>query len=95
MEKLHGPRRVAEGVLFALDAPDAREVAVTGEFTNWSREGIAMRRDPDDGLWKVVVDITPGEYEYRFIVDGVWVRDPNNRDYVRNEFGQENSLLIV
>ncbi len=95
MEKLHGPRRVAEGVLFVLDAPDAREVAVTGEFTNWSREGIAMQRDPGDGLWKVVVDITPGEYEYRFIVDGVWVRDPNNRDYVRNEFGQENSLLIV
>ena len=38
---------------------------------------------------------TPGEYEYRFIVDGVWIRDPNNVDYTRNEFGQENSLLIV
>ncbi len=95
MEKLHGPRRVPEGVMFALDAPQAKEVRVTGEFSNWSREGLAMDKDGADGLWKVVADIEAGEYEYRFIVDGVWVRDPNNNDYVRNEFGQENSLLIV
>jgi chromosome partitioning protein len=95
MEKLHGPRRVPEGVMFALDAPQSKEVRVTGEFTNWSRDGLPMDKDGDDGLWKTVVDIAPGEYEYRFIVDGVWIRDPNNKDYVRNEFGQENSLLIV
>jgi chromosome partitioning protein len=95
MEKLHGPRRVAEGVVFALEAPEAQEVRVTGEFSNWSREGEPLRQDASDGLWKVVLDITPGEYEYRFIVDGVWIRDPNNKDYIRNEFGQENSLLIV
>jgi len=95
MEKLHGPQRVPEGVMFALDAPQQKDVRVTGEFTNWSREGLAMDKDAADGLWKIVVDIAPGEYEYRFIVDGVWIRDPNNKDYVRNEFGQENSLLIV
>jgi hypothetical protein len=95
MEKLHGPRRVPEGVMFALDAPQSKEVRVTGEFTNWSRDGMPMEKDGEDGLWKAVVDIPPGEYEYRFIVDGVWIRDPNNKDYIRNEFGQENSLLIV
>jgi cellulose biosynthesis protein BcsQ len=95
MEKLHGPQRVPEGVMFAIDAPQSNDVRVTGEFTNWSRDGLAMEKDTADGLWKVVVDVAPGEYEYRFIVDGVWIRDPNNKDYVRNEFGQENSLLIV
>lgn len=95
MEKLHGPRQVPEGVMFLLDAPDAREVRVTGEFNNWSREGMGMSKDTQDGMWKIVVDVPPGEYEYRFIVDGVWIRDPNNKDYIRNEFGQENSLLIV
>jgi 1,4-alpha-glucan branching enzyme len=81
--------------MFALDAPQSNRVHVTGEFTNWSREGLEMEKDATDGLWKLVVDIPPGEYEYRFIVDGVWIRDPNNQDYVRNEFGQENSLLVV
>lgn len=94
-EKLHGPRKVSGGVLFRLDFPQAREVAVTGEFNNWSTEGIPMQKDTKDGFWKAVLDIEPGEYEYRFIVDGIWIRDPNNRDFVRNEFGQENSLLVV
>lgn len=90
-----GPQRVEQGVVFTLDAPAAARVVLTGEFTNWSRHGIALERDPADGLWKAVVDVAPGEYEYRFIVDGVWIRDPGNQDYVRNEFGQENSLLVV
>jgi chromosome partitioning protein len=89
------PQRVSDGVMFTLDAPGAAEVAVTGEFTRWSRQGVTLVRDERDGLWKAVVDIEPGEYEYRFIVDGVWMRDPGNQDYVRNEFGQENSLLVV
>ena len=59
------------------------------------RPGATPRRDPADGIWKVVLQVGPGEYQYRFIVDGVWIRDPNNIDITRNEFGQENSLLIV
>jgi chromosome partitioning protein len=95
IEKLYGPQTVSEGVLFTLEAPEATEVLVTGEFTNWSREGIPLERDAADGIWKTIADIEPGEYEYRFVVDGVWIRDPNNKDYIRNEFGQENSLLVV
>jgi chromosome partitioning protein len=95
MEKLHGPRVTAGSVNFAVDAPAAESVFLTGEFTNWSREGIRMERDGDDGLWKVAVELDPGEYEYRYIIDGVWIKDPRNVDSVLNEFGQENSLLIV
>lgn len=95
MVKLHGPRRVEEGILFVLDAPNAETVHMTGEFTNWSREGLKMERDEKDGTWKALLHLEPGEYEYRFIVDGVWIKDPANVDSVLNEFGQENSLLIV
>jgi chromosome partitioning protein len=95
MEKLHGPKIVKEGVLFTLDAPGAGKVNLTGEFTRWSREGIPLEKDASDGLWKVLVDLEPGEYEYRYIIDGVWIKDPKNVDSVLNEFGQENSLLIV
>jgi len=95
MVRLHGPRRVEEGILFVLNAPNAQNVYLTGEFTNWSREGIRMEKDEKTGLWRAVLHLEPGEYEYRFIVDGVWIKDPNNTDSVLNEFGQENSLLIV
>lgn len=95
MERLHGPKKVAEGVLFSLHAPHASAVSVTGAFTKWSRGGIPLVRDPKDGLWKVVIDIKPGEYEYRFVVDGVWIRDPGNKKFAPNGFGQENSVLLV
>jgi chromosome partitioning protein len=95
MARLHGPRQVKEGILFVLDTPHADNVYLTGEFTNWSREGIKMSKDTKDGLWKAIMHLEPGEYEYRFIVDGIWIKDPNNADSVLNEFGQENSLLIV
>lgn len=95
MVRLHGPRRVPEGILFVLNAPNARNVYLTGEFANWSSEGIRMEKDERAGLWKAVLHLEPGEYEYRFIVDGVWIKDPDNTDSVLNEFGQENSLLIV
>ena len=95
MVRLHGPRRVDEGILFIIDAPNAESVHLTGEFTNWSREGMRMEHGDEDGLWRAVLHLEPGEYEYRFIVDGVWIKDPGNADSVLNEFGQENSLLIV
>ena len=95
MVRLHGPRRVTEGILFVLNAPNARSVYLTGEFTNWSREGIRMEKDEKTGFWTSILHLEPGEYEYRFILDGVWIKDPNNTDSVLNEFGQENSLLIV
>jgi chromosome partitioning protein len=95
MVRLHGPRPVDDGILFTLDAPNAQNVYLTGEFTNWSREGVRMRKDEKDGFWKATLLLDPGEYEYRYIVDGIWIKDPNNTDSVLNEFGQENSLLIV
>lgn len=95
MKKLHGPKKLPEGVLFVLDAPNASRVCVTGAFNDWSRKGIPLERDPQDGLWKVTVDIEPGAYEYRFIVDGAWIRDPGNKESIPNGFGQENSLLVV
>jgi chromosome partitioning protein len=90
-----GPQRVSEGVLFTLDVPGASEVYVAGEFPDWPREGRRLARDPADGLWKAILDLPPGEYDYHFVVDGVSIRDPANRDYTRDEFGQESSHLAV
>jgi hypothetical protein len=95
IKRLHGPRIVEEGVLFSIEAPSAESVYLTGEFTNWSRNGISMTRGSSNGLWEVSLHLEPGEYEYRFIIDGSWIKDPKNDDTVVNEFGQENSLLIV
>lgn len=89
-----GPARPPGLVQLAANFPDAESVAVTGDFTDWSIEGMGMQQR-DDGVWSLELDVEPGCYEYKFIVDGVWKVDPENPERVRNNYGQLNSILVV
>lgn len=41
------------------------------------------------------LDLRPDRHEYKFIVDGEWVRDPGNPDMVVNQHGTFNSVLRI
>ena len=93
-----GPTPAAEPVVyvqFTLDAPDARSVAVSGDFNQWS--GDAALEDADgDGIWTLRVAVEPGVHEYMFVVDGErWVTDPNADRYADDGFGNRNAVLAV
>lgn len=72
---------------------DARNVVLSGSFNRWNEQLFKMHKT-DDG-WVIALQIKPGEYEYKFIVDGQWIIDPNNPDKRQNEFGGENSVINV
>lgn len=88
------PVKTKERASFRLQAPNAKNVAVTGDFTSWDEKGIKMKKSKE-GVWSVGVDLKPGRYEYKFIVDNQWTRDPANGKVVVNSFGSENSILEV
>jgi chromosome partitioning protein len=72
-------------------AGEGREVQIAGVFNGW--QPAAMRRNKD-GRWEAAVDLIPGQYEYKFVVDGRWIVDPDNaRVEVKNNI--VNSVLIV
>lgn len=79
---------------FKLFAPEAKEVTLVGDFSNWQGDECPMRR-AKDGSWKKLVQLNPGRYEYRFVVDGHWWTDPENPDRQQNPYGQDNSVLVV
>jgi enterochelin esterase family protein len=61
-------------VIFRLRAPQAHEVAVSGE---WGPNG-AMTKDAA-GVWSVTIGpVKPDLYGYGFVVDGVRILDPAN-----------------
>ena len=91
---LHGPAVSSAGVRFEADFPLARTVRVTGSFCDWSAKGLPLNRR-QDGLWECHLDLSRGEHQYRFIVDGSWLPDPHNSRTVPNEFGGANSLVVV
>ncbi len=72
---------------------DAKKVIVAGSFNKWNEDLFKMNK-VEDG-WELTLKIKPGVYEYRFIVDGKWMEDPNNIHKVRNEFYEYNSLIDI
>jgi 1,4-alpha-glucan branching enzyme len=49
----------------------------------------------DGGRWEATVALQPGRYQYKFIVDGQWLHDPNARENVANPHGSLNSVMEV
>lgn len=81
-------------VSFAFHKPDAKGVAVCGEFNGWSPTATPMKRH-DDGHWETTVALGPGRYQYKLIVDGEWIVDPAAQKNVPNEHGSLNSVIEV
>jgi 1,4-alpha-glucan branching enzyme len=77
---------------FSLEAAEAKEVFLTGDFNNWSPRKLAMRRD-ENGMWNKRVMLSPGNHEYKFLVDGQWKEDPRNNRRCPNCFGSYNSIV--
>jgi len=78
---------------FVLTAPNAKQVAVAGDFSGWQPVH-AMTRS-DNGVWTVVVPLDPGVHDYAFVVDGQrWIPDPAAPS-VNDGFGGVNSRVAV
>ena len=73
-----GFAKVAGGIEFTYDDPYAGSVHLAGDFNNWSMNADPLTMD-DEGVWRAVIDLSPGTYEYKFVVNGSdWIADPEN-----------------
>jgi 1,4-alpha-glucan branching enzyme len=87
-------KKTIQSTEFALHAPDSKEVFLAGDFNDWSTTKHRLRKFKNDRCVKKL-KLKPGKYEYQFIVDGDWWTDPANPSRNVNEFGTENSVLVV
>lgn len=84
----------AEPHTFELSAPGAQRVYLAGEMTGWSDRKQALRRGAD-GTWRITVELAPGEWLYKFIVDGRWIADPASPDHDADGQGGQHSFVFV
>ncbi len=76
-------------------SPDAKSVAIVGDFNSWSQE-IPLRRQDNSGYWVNQILLTPGKYNYSLIIDGERrVADPTADYVVDDDFGTKNSVIRV
>jgi len=94
MAKTSNKKQKVKKTEFSLLAPSAQSVFLSGDFNQWDLSSRPLRRDKN-GMWKISLPLAPGQYEYRFFVDGEWQSDPSCCDFVNNPFGTSNCLKIV
>jgi hypothetical protein len=55
---------------------DAGRVFLAGNFNNWDPNELMMEKTGNG--WQLPYKLAPGNYEYKFIMDGRWIPDPAN-----------------
>jgi 1,4-alpha-glucan branching enzyme len=84
----------AQRVHFDYVFPEAGRVALAGTFNDWRPEATRMIA-LGEGRWAKELLLPPGTYEYRVVVDGVWMPDPLAVETTPNPFGGVNSVRKV
>ncbi len=80
---------------FSISAPEAKNVYIVGDFNSWRADDTSRLEPLPDGIWEKKMALKPGNYKYKFIVDGEWRQDPANLRSATNNFGGVDSLLSV
>ena len=65
-----------------------------GDFNDW-KPTVGKMNKGKNGAFQLKMKLAPGEYQYKFIVDGVWFNDPRAQGQIMNPYGTLNSLVRV
>ena len=82
-------------VTFTLHADKGKAVYLAGEFNKWNTTAKKMIYKARSGVYAATVNLAPGNWQYKFVVDGIWCADPENADSVANDQGTFNSVVTV
>jgi enterochelin esterase family protein len=84
-------------VTFRLNAPDAEEVKISGDWMpaeGWIPGSADMKKN-ENGLWTYTTEpLKPELYNYSFVIDGFRTTDPNNPFLVRDVASVMNIFII-
>lgn len=95
-------------VKFVFDSPSSQVVFLAGQFNNWTWEKakvsenetvnvvIEMERNKQTGFWEKFVYLSPGKYQYKYVLDGgTWKYDQNTLEKTDDGYGGFNSVIVV
>lgn len=82
-------------LVFEVSAHPDSKVFIAGTFNDWNPTTHPLEHHPEDGLFRATLLLSPGHYEYKFVVDGHWIIDPSCPNWMPNEFGTLNSVVHV
>lgn len=88
-------------VEFTCHASGADSVFLVGTFNDWNAAANEMEKTAKD-RWITSLDLAPGHYEFKFVVDGEWCCEVGCEEggagcpkCVPNQFGTMNRVIEV
>ncbi len=72
---------------------EAEAVAIYGSFNDWIQTKNYCAREGDG--WVCRVDLAPGKYTYKFLVDGIGLNDPTNSATEDDGNGHRDSVIVI
>ncbi len=91
----YGLHQIDQATMFVSLYPHADDVAIAGDFNSWHPGKTKMKRVGESGVWQAKMELPPGRYRYRLVVDGKWQQDPYNEMAEMNPYGEMNSILEI
>ena len=101
LEEFYGVRQVPEGLLFVAHFPNARSVAIAGDFNNWNPDRMTSDLDTRDGggaadtFRTLVAASQPVSVSALVVDERHWQSDPHNVHCEPNPFGELDSVVEV
>jgi len=93
-----GPNVTPAGVVFNFK-PDGNpsKIFLAGSFNDWNPANpkYLLKNDGPNGMWTITVKLMPGSYQYKFVADGQWIKDPNSPGSAPDGFGAQNGQFDV
>lgn len=86
-------KATTKNVTFTVHADKGKAVYVAGEFNKWNPTAKKMAFKA--GVYSAKLKLAPGDYQYKFVIDGTWCADPENANAVPNDQGTYNSVITV
>jgi len=79
---------------FVIFEPGVQQAEIAGSFTRWNP--LPMSPSGRNGYWEVTIELSPGEYEYSYVLDGKKsVADPTVQFREEDDFGNINSIIRI
>jgi 1,4-alpha-glucan branching enzyme len=96
LSKKFTPKRTVCKVTFTMPANVAKEqVAIAGDFNDWNPAEYVLQKKKD--MYQIELRLKPEQsYRFKYLIDNeLWENDYAADQYIPNEFGTEDSVVII
>jgi hypothetical protein len=92
-----GPNLSPDGVVFNFKPEGGKKkIFLSGTFNDWKPDNAQyLMSDDGTGTFTITVKLPPGTYQYKFVADGQWIKDPYAPNDAPDGFGGRNGKFDV